>query len=107
MQLRRNRSRFDSFPMRAMHGYLSDPQSMGQARRNGSEYHGKLSWRLKMKDISQLENRKIIALESITRHLSAIEGCLLAIVDGNDKSLRMKDIERAKVYSKHLGRKLR
>jgi hypothetical protein len=58
-------------------------------------------------DNKGLEARKIIALESIARRLGTIEECLLTIVDGNDKSLRMKDIERAKVYSSHLGKKLR
>lgn len=55
---------------------------------------------------TQIENRKVIALEKIARCLSVIEECLLTIVDGNDKSLRMKDIDRAKVYSTHLGKKL-
>ena len=59
-----------------------------------------------MKDISQLENRKVIAIEKIAQCLSVIEECLLTVTDGHDKSIRMKDIERAKVYSTHLGKKL-
>lgn len=56
---------------------------------------------------NQLENRKVIALEKIARCLATIEESLLHVVDGNDRSLRMKDIERAKVYSTHLGKKIR
>jgi len=59
-----------------------------------------------MKQAYDVEIRKTIALEKIARCLSTISECLLTVVDGNDKSLRMKDIERAKVYSTHLGGKL-
>lgn len=58
-------------------------------------------------DVSQLENRKVIALESIARRLGVIEECLLTVVDGNDQSIRMKDIKRQEVYTKHLGKKIR
>lgn len=53
-----------------------------------------------------LEVRAVIALEKIARSLSAIEECLLKVVDGNDASLRMKDIKRGEVYATHLGKKL-
>lgn len=56
--------------------------------------------------VRELEIRKVVALEKISRHLSAIEEVLLLITDGNKKSLRMEDIERAKVYSTHLGKNL-
>lgn len=61
---------------------------------------------MELRKAYELETRKIVALEKIARCLSAIEESLLTIVDNNDKSLRMKDIERAKVYSTHLGKKL-
>ena len=57
--------------------------------------------------INDIEVRKVVALEEIASHLSTIKECLLTIVDSSDKSLRMKDIERAKVYSTHLGKKLK
>jgi len=61
---------------------------------------------MELKKFENRELRKVNALEKIARCLSVIEESLLTIVDGNDKSLRMKDIERAKVYSTHLGKKL-
>jgi hypothetical protein len=54
-----------------------------------------------------LKLRVVIALETIARRLGAIEERLLHVVDGNDSSIRMKDIERAKVYQTHLGKELR
>ena len=54
-----------------------------------------------------LEQRKVIALEKIARCIAAIESVLLSICDGNDSSIRMKDIKRSEVYSTHLGKKLR
>lgn len=61
----------------------------------------------KMTHRPPLENRAVIALEKIARSLAAIEEALLRVTDGNDGSLRMKDIERASVYSKHLAGKMR
>lgn len=54
-----------------------------------------------------LIKRQVVALEKSARHLGAIEEALLTIIDSNDKTLRMKDVDRAKVYSKHLGKKLK
>lgn len=57
--------------------------------------------------LSALLLRLVVAMEKQSRHFSAIEELLLTCVDGNDKTLRMKDVDRAKVYSKHLGKKLK
>lgn len=69
--------------------------------------------RTKNKPLQEVEayglsyQRAVIALETIARRLGTIEECLLTIVDSNDRSLRMKDIKRAEVYSTHLGDKLK
>jgi hypothetical protein len=57
--------------------------------------------------VTQLELRKTIALEKIARCLAVIESILFSVCDGNDGTIRMKDVERAKVYIQHLGKKLR
>lgn len=54
-----------------------------------------------------LHLRQTVALETIARCLARTNDYLDRIVDANDGSLRMKDIERAKVYSTHLGKKLK
>lgn len=54
-----------------------------------------------------LHHRQTQALEKIARCLSAIEEAFLMLFDSSDKSLRMKDVDRAKVYSTHLGKKLK
>lgn len=51
--------------------------------------------------------RQAVALEKTARIFADIEHLLYRIVDENDGSLRMKDIKRAEVYGKHLGKKLR
>ncbi len=50
----------------------------------------------------------ILTVVSILAYISLVKISLLlsAIVDVNKGTLRMEDVERAKVYSEHLGKKL-
>lgn len=60
-----------------------------------------------IKRSSDLQLRQVVALEKIARCLSALEELLFDVHDGSDKSIRTKNVERGKVYSTHLGGKLR
>jgi len=46
-------------------------------------------------------------LERIADALESIVGLLKVVVDPAKRTLRLEDVERAKVYSTHLGEKLR
>lgn len=51
------------------------------------------------KSANNTELRKTIALEKIARCLADISHCLLAITDGNDKTIRTKDVGRVNQHS--------
>jgi hypothetical protein len=46
-------------------------------------------------------------LERIAHSLESIADSLRVVVDYDKRVLRMEDVERGKVYSSHLGKKLR
>lgn len=77
-------------------------EALEQSNRRSQVIFSKL-----LAEAMDLQVRNTVAIETMARSLAAISQVFQKSYDMRDSSIRMKDVERAQVYSQRLGGKLR